>query len=230
MSKNKKQSKVKKSFSKKKAVKKRTVAKKPQQKKKISKKKKTNKTVGKKVPEKKAKKKIFQKKPSIKKTKSLKTSLKYKDKKETSKTKQPPSDKKQNPVEKTKTKSLSSSLNYREKELQKLLDKEKKDTLILKDMKGRTYCVIENCDYPAIIEDHCRLHFFGLFKKIKKKKQILEQDLLTKHYDFLIKKYSLDLFDYLFKDLSSDKNFKQAIKKITHEEAEEPETEDAFAD
>jgi len=225
VSENKERSKVIKILNKKKTVKKEVVAKKIQQKKKISKKKKINKKGEKKAPS---------QKMSIKKIKSLKASAKNKTKKafqkKASKSKQTHLDKKGSPIEKTKTKSPFSSLNHREKELQKLLDKEKKDTLILKDMKGRTYCVIENCDYPAVIEEHCRIHFFGLFKKIKKKKQILEQDLLTKHYDFLIKKYSPGLFDYLFKDFSSDKNFKQAIKKITNEDTEDLESENTFSE
>lgn len=136
--------------------------------------------------------------------------------------------KSEKPTKQAKAKSFSPSLNYREKELQKLLDKEKEEKLILKDMKGRTYCAVENCDYPAIVEGHCRIHFFGLFKMIKKKNQILEQDLLTKNYQLLINKHSSTVFSYLFKDLSSDKSFRMAIKKITGDEGDDLDSEEAF--
>ncbi len=122
------------------------------------------------------------------------------------------------------------SLSACEKELQKLLDQKKQETLILKDMKGRVYCMIESCDYPAVIEGYCRIHFFGLFKRIKKRKQILEEDFLTKQYDFLVKKRSPAVFDHLLKDLHSDRHFQQAIKKITDEETEGAEAEGAFPD
>ena len=138
--------------------------------------------------------------------------------------------KKQNLIAKAKSKSLVAKLNYREKELQKLLDQEKEEKLILKDMEGRTYCLVENCDYPALVEDYCRIHFFGLFKMIKRKKQIIEQDILTKSYRSLVSKYSPAVFEHLFKDISSDKDFKLAIKKFTDEEADDLEAEETFSD
>ena len=141
-----------------------------------------------------------------------------------------PVDAKKKPLKKTSSKSFIPSLKYREKELQKLLEKEREETLIVKDMEGRKYCLVENCDYPAIVEDYCRIHFFGLFKIINKKKEILEQDLLTKGYLSLIKQHSETIFEYLFKDLSSDKNFKLAIKKLVDEEIDDLEVEDPFSD
>lgn len=122
------------------------------------------------------------------------------------------------------------SLNYRERELKNLLEKEKEEKLILRDMEGRTYCAVENCDYPALVEDYCRIHFFGLFKVIKKKKQILEQDLLSKSYLLLFDKYSESVFEYLFKDLSTDKDFRLAVKRFTDEETDDPEMEEVFSD
>ena len=97
-------------------------------------------------------------------------------------------------------------------------------------MKGRTYCVVENCDYPALVEQHCRIHYFGLFKNIQKKKLILEQDLLTKDYKDLMDKYSPVVLDYLLKDLASDKNFNSAMKHFNDEEIDNPEKEDQFLD
>lgn len=143
--------------------------------------------------------------------------------------KKSPTDKKQKATVKARSKSFMPSLGYREKELKNLLEKEKEEKLILKDMEGRTYCAVENCDYPAIVESYCRIHFFGLFKMIKKRKQILEQDLLTKSYISLVNKYSESVFEYLFKDLSSDKDFKLAVKKFEDEETEDFELEESFS-
>ena len=120
-----------------------------------------------------------------------------------------------------KSKKLKARLNQREKELQKILEKEKEETMILKDMQGRTYCQIENCDYSAVIDGYCRIHFFGLYKTIKKKKEILEQDILTKRFSYLAQKYSEEIFEPLFKDLSSDKSFKTVLKKISSEDTED---------
>ena len=198
---------------KKKPAKKITVKKKPAAKKKAVQKKNTKKPVNKKSA----------KKQPIKK---IKTAGKIK----APILKKHPASGKQKTTEQFKAKNSTPNLVYREKELKKLLDKEKEEKMILKDMKGRTYCAVDNCDYPAIMEDHCRIHFFGLFKMIKKKKQILEQDLLTKNYQSLINKHSPVVFDHLFKDLSSDKSFKLAMKKFTDEEIDDLETEDAVLD
>ena len=134
------------------------------------------------------------------------------------------------PKKQKKAKTFVSSLSHREKELKKLLDKEKEEKLILKDMEGRTYCIIDDCDYPALVEDHCRIHFFGLFKMIKRKKQILEQDILTKNYRLLANKHSEVVFDYLFKDLSSDKSLNLAMKKFDDEETDDLENDETFSD
>ena len=129
------------------------------------------------------------------------------------------------PEEKTqvslKSKKLTIRLQGKEKELQKILEKEREETMILKDMQGRTYCQAENCDYSAVTDGYCRIHFFGLYKVIKKKKGILEQDILTKKISHLAQKYSEEIFEFLFKDLSSDKNFKTVLKKISSEDTED---------
>ena len=118
------------------------------------------------------------------------------------------------------------SLSYRERELKQLLDQKQEEKMILKDMEGRKYCLFENCDYPAIIDDYCRIHFFGLFKKISRRKAILEQKILEKNYQELARQHSTSFLEFLFKDLSSNKNFKLAVKKIVDENEESLETED----
>ena len=203
------------------------ISKKASNKKKSAQKKSGKKTITQKSEKKEKKKK--DKTYSIKGKKHKAPFKKAKAKKRSSsqKTKKIPSDETQNQIKKTKK--LKALLSYREKELEKLLIKEKEEKLILKDMEGRKYCIVENCDYPAIVDDHCRLHFFGLFKKIKKKKIILKQELIMKSLQALIIKYSESVFDYLFKDLSSEKHFKSAMKKISGEETQNPDTEEDFA-
>ena len=87
-------------------------------------------------------------------------------------------------------------------------------------MQGRTYCSVENCDYPAVVEGYCRIHFFAFYKEIKRKKEILEQNTLNTKISELVNKYSEQIFEPLFKDLSSEKNFKIAIKKIASDDIE----------
>ena len=197
---------------------------------------KDNKKTAKPIKEKKVKKSSH-KKNQLKKTKAKSTIANKKPNLDTKKT-QPKSttaDKKPNlEAKKTKAKStvadkkpnleankLNSNLKQKENELKKIIEKEKEEKMILKDLQGRTYCQIENCDYSAVAEGYCRIHFFGLYKIIKKKNEILEQDILKKRFSNLVNNHSKDIFEPLLKDLSSDKNFKMAIKKISTEETEE---------
>ncbi|MCY4320857.1 MAG: hypothetical protein OXC37_00410 [Bdellovibrionaceae bacterium] len=120
-----------------------------------------------------------------------------------------------------KQKKIKNHLKQKEKILQRILEKEKEEKMILKDMQGRNYCQIENCDYSETAEGYCRIHFFGLYNVIKKKKEILDQDILTKKFSNLVEKHSEEIFESLFKDLSSDKGFKTALKKIHSEDVED---------
>ena len=220
-----KKNKSKKTLAKKKPAKK-NKSKKTLAKKKPAKKNKSKKTLEKKQAAKKLKsKKTLEKKQAAKKLKSKKTLEKKTLTKEVRKT---PIKKNIKEAQKTKNKTQILSLNYREKELLKLLNREKEEASILKDMQGRKYCLVENCDYPAIAEEYCRIHYFGLFKQIYKKKKILEQEILEKSYSSLVKNHSEVVFDYLFKDLSSDKDFKIALKKVLDEDMDDLESEDDF--
>ena len=106
------------------------------------------------------------------------------------------------------------------RELSRILEKEREEKRILKDMEGRKYCVIENCDRPALVEDHCRLHFFAFFKLIREKKHILKKNLLEESLRLLIDAHSPVVFDYLFKDLRSDYDFSLALQKLLDEGAD----------
>ena len=116
--------------------------------------------------------------------------------------------------------SASLSLSLAQQELLRLSNKEKEEKMILKDMEGRKYCAIENCDRPALAEDHCRLHFFAFFKLIKKKKYILKTNFLEESFRSLIEAHSSVVFDYLFKDLRSDHDFSLALEKLLSEGAD----------
>ena len=131
--------------------------------------------------------------------------------------------KKQTPSKKLKKSPSSaelklSDLQFVEGQLKKLLDQEKEEKLILKDIEGRKYCIVENCDYPAIIEDHCRQHFFSSFQIIKGKRQILDQNQLEKSFKRLFDKQSFKILKLLLRDLSSERNFKLALLYLSEEE------------
>ena len=124
---------------------------------------------------------------------------------------------------KAKTSAAASSrdgldLQFLEKQLKKLLSQEREEKLILKDIDGRKYCVVENCDYPAIVEDHCRQHFFSSFQTIKSKRQILDQNRLEESFKLLFEIHSFKILKQILKDLSSDKNFKLAIRHYPEED------------
>lgn len=107
---------------------------------------------------------------------------------------------------------IKKTLAFLEEELDQVL--EKKENRVLKDRTGRAYCMAENCDYLALVDDYCRLHYFGFYERITKKKEILEKDLLTKQFLDLVKNYSESVLNFLLKDLSSDRRFNIALKKM----------------
>jgi len=107
---------------------------------------------------------------------------------------------------------IKKTLAFLEEELEQVL--EKKENRVLKDRTGRAYCMAENCDYLALVDDYCRLHYFGFYERITKRKEILEKDLLTKQFLELVKDYSESVLNFLLKDLSSDRRFNIALKKM----------------
>ncbi len=105
-------------------------------------------------------------------------------------------------------------LALREKELQDILEKENESKMILKDMMGRDYCLVESCDSPSIVEGYCRLHYFAGWKVILQRKKMLEEGFLEKIFFRLLEKYSGAILEYMFKDLSSEKSFLSVSKKL----------------
>ena len=114
-----------------------------------------------------------------------------------------------------------SKLHFYQEELKKVLKLEKEEKIAIKNIKGQDFCLMENCDYPAVVEGYCRIHFFALYPIIIKKKEIIEKKLLNKSFSALSKKYSSAILDQILKDLSSEKNFNSALKKINLESLDE---------
>ncbi len=105
-------------------------------------------------------------------------------------------------------------LAAREKELETILDKEKENKQVLRDIQGRSYCLVESCDFPSVVEGYCRLHYFAGWKVILQRKKLLEENFLEKIFLQFLTKHSGAILEYLFKDLNSDKNFSSVMKKI----------------
>lgn len=177
------------------------------------------KTVRKKISDK--KQSVSQKKASIKKSQASekKASEKKASQKKVSQKRQTEKTLTKNKKVITKTKSdkksgaglIKKTLSFLESELEAL---EKKEAQSLKNRLGQDYCMVENCDYPAVIEGYCRLHYFAFYERITKKKEILEKDLFTKQFLELVNQHSESVLNFLLKDLSSDRHFKIALKKM----------------
>ena len=107
---------------------------------------------------------------------------------------------------------IKKTLNFLSSELEAIL--QRKETRVLKDQSGQAYCMAEDCDHLAVVDGYCRLHFFAFYERITKKKEILEKDLLTKQFLELIDNHSESVLNFLLKDISSDRHFKIALKKM----------------
>ena len=203
----------------KKKVTKKKVTKKKVTKKKVVKKKVTKKKVAKKVTKKKVAKKQIVKKKVVKKT-PVKKKPATKALKKPSKV---ASDKiKKVSVKKTPQKKLKTSrkLELIQTELQQLLSREKEEALVLKDMEGRTYCAVEDCGFPSVVGEYCRLHYIGCWDNIINRNKILEKNLLEKLITELIGKYSEDVLDFLIQDLKQEKTFLSIMKSLLEDDEE----------
>ena len=107
---------------------------------------------------------------------------------------------------------LKKTLSFLEAELENIVDK--KEPPVLKSGTGQVYCMAENCNYIAVIDGYCRLHYFASYERITKKRDILEKDLFTKEFLKLIQEHSDLILNFLLKDLSSDRQFEITLKKM----------------
>ena len=117
-------------------------------------------------------------------------------------------------------KNPTAKLRFYQQELQNILKLEEEGKAI-KFLNGQDFCCVENCDYPALLEGYCRIHFFAFYPIITKKKEFIDKKLLQKSFSALLKKYSIELMDKMLKDLSSEKNFHSSLQRINLEGPEE---------
>lgn len=126
-----------------------------------------------------------------------------------------------------KKSSATNKLDMAKKELAAILEREKEEKLILKDMEGRNYCCVEDCGFSAEVEGYCRLHYLGHWDYIIKRNKILKNEILEKIINQLISDHSQNILNYLLQDLKQDKTFTSTIKTLL-EEDEDIEFEDTL--
>ena len=137
--------------------------------------------------------------------------------------------KKPNAAQKTvqKRSPATNKLDIAKKELSMILEREKEEKLILKDMEGRSYCCVEDCGFSAEVEGYCRLHYLGHWEYIIKRNKILKKEILEKLINQLISDHSQSILNYLLQDLKQDKTFTSTVKTLL-EDDEDIESEDAL--
>ena len=109
------------------------------------------------------------------------------------------------------------------------MQKEKEEKFILRNMEGKSYCLMENCGFSAAVEGYCRLHYIGRWEHIVKRKKILETGILEKRIELLMSNHSTGALNFLLQDLKEDKTFDQAVKAVL-EDSEDTEFEDVPLD
>ena len=125
-------------------------------------------------------------------------------------------------------KSVSTNkLDMAKKDLAAILEEEKEEKLILKDMEGRSYCCVENCGFSAEVEGYCRLHYLGYWEHIIKRNKILKKGILEKLISQLVSNHSPNILNFLLQDLKQEKTFASIVKTLL-EEDEDIESEDAL--
>ena len=75
--------------------------------------------------------------------------------------------------------------------------------------------MVGNCDFPAIVENYCRIHYFSNWDYIMERKKLLETGFLEQSIASLAKQ---PYMGFLLQDLASEKSFSAALKKIQEEE------------
>ena len=106
------------------------------------------------------------------------------------------------------------TMNHVKEELQKIEEKNQEKKLILKDMEGRDYCLFEDCDFPAVSGEYCRLHYIGRWDYIRVSENLVKTEFIEKKVREILKKSSPACITYLIGDLRSEKNFLTRIKPL----------------
>ena len=126
-----------------------------------------------------------------------------------------------------KKSTLTNKLDMAKKELAAILNREKEEKLVLKDMEGRSYCCVEDCGFSAEVEGYCRLHYLGHWEYIIKRNKILKKGVLEKLINQLVSDHSQSTLNFLLQDLKQEKTFVSTVKTLL-EEDEDIESEDAL--
>lgn len=108
-------------------------------------------------------------------------------------------------------------LNWAEKELQTIEARKLEKSLIFRDTEGRDYCLFEDCDFPAVSGEYCRLHYIGRWNYIKMREKILSSGFIEKTIQQLLKKTVPDCINYIISDFRSEKSFLAGIKPLLEE-------------
>ena len=117
-----------------------------------------------------------------------------------------------NPTRKKMSKLEEITISWVQEALQKIQARREEKRLIVKDMEGRDYCVFEDCDFPAVSGDYCRLHYIGRWDYIRIREKILKSDFIEKQIQELLKLSSSSCIMYFIGDFRSEKSFLTSIK------------------
>ena len=104
------------------------------------------------------------------------------------------------------------TMSWVKEALQKIKARREEKRLIVKDMEGRDYCVFEDCDFPAVSGDYCRLHYIGRWDYIRIREKILKSGFIAKKIQELLKQSPSSCIMYLIGDFRAEKSFLSSIK------------------
>ena len=110
------------------------------------------------------------------------------------------------------------------------LDLMLEDEVVLRDAEGRQLCRSHDCDQVAVADEYCRFHYLTLWKKITRRRQVLEGSKLENYLRELTKPYSDKMIDILRKDLKTEKNFLSSMRELGVSRTEDEVIEDEHLD
>lgn len=93
--------------------------------------------------------------------------------------------------------------------------------IALRDVEGRLYCKVRDCDELSIVDGYCRFHYLKLWKRIQLRKKILTDGKLEKYIEELTQRYPDKYIEMIRDDLKSEKAFLTAIQELEIEDVNE---------
>ncbi len=138
-----------------------------------------------------------------------------------------PSEKTKKTVKEVKKSTRSHNAGKRKiLELKKELDnlsKKNKEAVLIKDAEGRLYCRDEKCDQPAVTDVYCRYHYLALWKYLKTRKKLLNDQFLMNTIQSLIKSFGPGVISFMLYDFKSEKAFELVAKEMNFSTGKEEE-------